>query len=103
MKEMFNWQDYQDRLGEWSDSVFGDDRYFDSGGSSLHLQEEAKELHEHPQDLSEYADCLMLIIDKARLEGINIASLETALERKLKINQGRKWVKVEHGYYKHID
>lgn len=100
---MFDWSDYQYRLGEWSDSVFGDDRYFNSGGSSLHLQEEVKELHENPQDLLEYADCLMLIIDKARLEGFTMTDLALACERKLEINKIRKWVKVEHGYFKHVE
>lgn len=101
-QETFNWQDYQDRLGTWSDSVFGDDRFFNAAGTANHLLEEVQELKESPNDLSEYADCIMLILDYARLNGIGVGSLAEACEKKLEVNKKRKWKKVEAGYYKHI-
>ncbi len=100
--EMFNWQDFQNRLGIWADSVFGD-RTGNSGGLTMHLIEEVVELHENPKDLLEYADCIMLIIDKARIEGFTMFDIEDACEKKLKINIKRKWGKVdENGLIKHI-
>jgi hypothetical protein len=88
--------------GEWSDATFGADR---TGLPALHhLREEVGEVIDHPDDLLEWADCLMLLLDAARRRGIPIADLMSAAVVKLDICKRRQWGEPdENGVVHHVE
>ena len=81
---------------EWSQQTFGTDQERGPLGALMHLEKEAREAQEAPDDPSEYADCLLLIIDAARRAGIDITQLLQHAHDKLEICRQRKWPKPEH-------
>ena len=116
-------QDLMDKVGAWSDSTFG------PGDRALpiayHLKKEVDELIEalkladsmlkdesvNPEAYRrqrvavkyEYADCLMLLLDSARQDGLTAEELRIFTERKLSINKFREWGKPdENGVVEHI-
>ena len=106
-------QRLQNNIAEWSDATFGnDDRTI---GILNHLKEEVEEVieaknnyEEDPTGLtqaqmaSEFADCLILILDAARKSDLNTDLLLQAAEYKMKVNRDRKWKPAnEQGYHKH--
>jgi len=106
-------QRLQNNIAEWSDSTFGtDDRTI---GILNHLKEEVEEVVEakekfeqNPDGLtqqrmaSEFADCLILILDAARKSDLNTDLLIQAAEYKMQINRNREWKPAnEQGYHKH--
>lgn len=108
-------QNLQDDIAKWSDLTFGsDDR---SIGILNHLKEEvdevidAKNLFKQNPTLinqkkmaSEFADCLILILDAARKNQLNTNELIKAAKKKMDINKNRKWEqKNNKGYHKHQD
>lgn len=80
-------------LQEWSEKTFGTSEERGPIGPLKHLQKEVEEALEAPDDASEYADCLILIIDAARRAGFDIDELLHATHCKMKINRHRKWAK----------
>lgn len=76
---------------DWSTAVFGPSSYRGPRGPIRHLQKEAKELEEAPHDASEYADCLLLLMDAARRAGYSPEELIGAARSKLKANKARVW------------
>jgi len=106
-------QKLQNNIAEWSDKTFGgSDRTI---GILNHLKEEvlevieAKELFEKDPNgitqqkmASEFADCLILILDAARKSDLNTDLLLQAAEYKMQINYKREWKEAnEQGYHKH--
>ena len=81
---------------EWSQKTFGTDQECGPLGALLHLEKEAREAQESPDDPSEYADCLLLIIDAARRAGISVTQLVQHAQAKLEVCRQRKWPKPEH-------
>ena len=87
-------------LGHWSDSVFG--KRSDPSGPLKHLKEEVDEVLERPDDVEEWADCLLLLLDAARIKGIDACSLLLACQSKLEKNKQRKWGKPDSdGIFRH--
>lgn len=78
---------------EWSQTTFGTDAERGPLGALRHLEKEARETQEAPQDSEEYADCFLLILDAARRAGISPAQLIEAAQRKMVINRARTWPK----------
>lgn len=106
-------QRLQNNIAEWSDATFGaDDRTI---GILNHLKEEVEEVieakNEYEEKLdgvsqqkmaSEFADCLILILDAARKSDLNTDLLMQAAEYKMSINRKREWKPAnEQGYHKH--
>jgi len=106
-------QRLQNNIAEWSDETFGtDDRTI---GILNHLKEEVEEVIEAKQVFeekldgisqqkmaSEFADCLILILDAARKSDLNTDLLMQAAEYKMSINRKREWKPAnEKGYHKH--
>lgn len=106
-------QRLQNNIAEWSDKKFGTE---DRTLSILnHLKEEVEEAIEaknnyedSPSGLtqqrmaSEFADCLILILDAARKSELNTELLMQAAEYKMQINRNREWKPAnEQGYHKH--
>lgn len=78
---------------EWSQATFGSDTERGPLGALRHLEKEARETQEAPQDSEEYADCFLLILDAARRAGISPLQLIEAAQRKMVINRARTWPK----------
>lgn len=69
-----------------------------------HLKSEIQELMRSPADEMEYADCIMLLLNAANVNGIRAGDILRASEDKLAINKKRKWgVPNEKGFVEHIE
>ena len=100
---MNKWQEFQNELAEWSDETFPQQHQNNARPKFEHLLEEVKEARDAPFDLLEYADCISLIIDAARINGFTMNELLEGCERKLRINKNRKWGKPNAlGFVNHI-
>lgn len=82
-----------ERQSKWSQATFGSDADRSPVGPLLHLAEEAKEAAEAPTDITEYADCFLLVLESIRRGGFTIMDLMTAAEEKQAVNMARKWEK----------
>lgn len=75
----------------WSQETFGADARRGPIGPLKHLEKEAKEAQDKPDDMSEYADCLLLVLDAARRAGLKPLALVREARAKMVINKQRKW------------
>lgn len=75
----------------WSEAVFGSDQIRGPIGPLRHLEKEAREAQANPADPSEYADCLLLVLDASRRAGLSIERLLTEAHAKMLVNRSRKW------------
>lgn len=75
----------------WSQKTFGTDQERGPLGALKHLEKEAREAQDKPNDGLEYADCFLLILDASRRAGIPIMKLLDLAKEKMKINKERKW------------
>lgn len=64
---------------------------------------EAKELHDNPRDIMEYADCIIAILGAAYKEKFTYHDLVMAVDDKLRININRRWIKQPDGTYQHTE
>ncbi|UEP18880.1 EaA protein [Klebsiella phage vB_Kp_IME328] len=79
---------------EWSDCQFGN---VGPVGPLKHLAKEAIEAAEAPDDISEFADILMLVWDATRRAGFSDEQLAEAVAEKLDRNKRRAWGEVKDG------
>uniref|UniRef100_A0AAU6VWR8 Eaa-like protein n=1 Tax=Klebsiella phage LAPAZ TaxID=3141819 RepID=A0AAU6VWR8_9CAUD len=79
---------------EWSDRQFGN---VGPVGPLKHLAKEANEAAEAPDDISEFADIIMLVWDATRRAGITDEQLAVAVAEKLERNKRRQWGAVKDG------
>jgi hypothetical protein len=77
----------------WSQATFGTDADRGPIGALRHLEKEAREAQQTPGDLSEYADCLLLILDAARRAGFGPMALVLGAQNKMAVNNARSWPK----------
>jgi len=107
-------QNLQNEIKKWSDGTFGSHRT----GTPIahHLKKEIDEvieatLNRHISDNPttrkhlkfELADCLILLLDVAAHESIDVTELLDASFKKLEINKKRKWGEPdENGVFEHI-
>ena len=97
------WRKFQIELNAWQDTVFGHNKETQGRGAIEHMKSEAEEIIKDPKDLSEYADCLLLLLNALHCNGYNMDNLYQACKDKLKINKARTWGKRnKHGYIEHI-
>lgn len=84
----------------WAVGTFGLDN---PKHGATKLVKEAKELEEHPTDITEQADCLMCILYNFKCAHPDkpISELLEAAKAKLEINKNRKWVRQTDGTYQH--
>ena len=76
---------------EWSQATFGSDQQRGPVGPLKHLEKEAREAAANPSDVSEYADCLLLLLDASRRAGITPLELVRAGAAKMQTNKVRRW------------
>ena len=89
----------QDRICFWATKTFGGGQRID--GVLAHFLREVSELEENPLDPDELADCAIFLFELAGFAGIDLLE---EVEKKFKINQGRKWGKMEpDGSILHIE
>lgn len=84
----------REQHAEWSDHQFGD---VGPVGPLKRLAKEAIEAAEAPDDISEFADILMLVWDATRRAGFSDEQLAEAVAEKLERNKRRAWGKVKDG------
>lgn len=75
----------------WSNATFGPPSDRRARGALNHLKREADEASANLQDVEEFADVLLLLLDANRCAGHSLEDLITAAESKLVKNIGRKW------------
>lgn len=75
----------QERVGMWADNQFPQRSTADV---LLKLYEELGEYARNPKSDLEFADVMILLLDAARMNNINIAK---AVDEKMTINEERKW------------
>lgn len=79
---------------EWSDRQFGN---VGPVGPLKHMAKEAIEAAEAPDDISEFADILMLVWGATRRAGFSDEQLAEAVAEKLERNKRRAWGDVKDG------
>lgn len=84
----------REQHAEWSDRQFGN---VGPVGPLKHLAKEAIEAAEAPDDISEFADILMLVWDATRRAGFSDEQLAEAVAEKLERNKRRVWGEVKDG------
>lgn len=82
---------------EWSQQTFGTDTERGPLGALRHLEREAREAQQAPSDLTEYADCLLLLLDASRRAGFTPLELLGAARDKMRVNRSRTWPKPVDG------
>lgn len=92
--------DLWDDQAAWSQKTFGSDEIKGPIGSLAHLALEAKEAIDKPDDIEEYADCLLLIMDAVRRAGISPKQWILTARNKLEKNKLREWPPID---YNNID
>jgi hypothetical protein len=98
---MRSYQDLQNKIAKWSDKTFGYDR--NPCAPLAHLMKEVAETATNYTDIMEYADCMMLILDSARMAGHSATEILKATYKKLAINKKRKWGEPDNnGVVEHI-
>lgn len=80
---------YVKQQKEWSIKTFGEGQRVE--GVLKHIEKELAEIREHPQDLTEYIDVIILAMDAAWRAGFTPDEIETELRRKQLQNTLRKW------------
>lgn len=85
-------------MGEFSVEIFHDAL---SEDHLLKLQHEAEEAITEPNDIYEYADCILALFAAAYKAGFTFEQFQQATEDKFEILKTRKWKKKEDGTYQH--
>lgn len=80
----------QQRIFDWGRNTFGAGQR--SKGVYAHLVREIKELGDDLNDGEELADCAILLLELAGFAGVDLLD---EIEKKHKVNQGRKWGGIE--------
>lgn len=88
---------------KFSGETFGSPEERDCMGPLYHLREEIDELIDNPNDTSEWADCLLLLLDAAWRKGHTFDELVGFAMAKLEVNKKRTWEKSVNGIYKHVE
>ncbi|TVQ81776.1 MAG: DUF550 domain-containing protein [Micavibrio sp.] len=100
-KTQDRWQSVQNDIVDFSNRTFGKGRL---DAKLLHLAEEVGELAETPDDLMEWADCMILLLGAAGEAGLDMDDLHRAVAEKMEINSKRKWGRPdENGVVRHVD
>lgn len=89
---------------KWSQEQFGSDENVGPTGALYHLLEEVEEeLIPAPDDITEYADAFLLLLDALRRAGYTFDDLLRASMDKIEVNKNREWAGPdENGVSRHI-
>jgi hypothetical protein len=78
-----------ERQRKFSENTFGPGTR--TNGVLDHIEKELKEIREHPSDLFEWVDVMLLAFDGAWRAGYSPVQIAAALEEKLTRNENRQW------------
>lgn len=78
---------------DWSQATFGPDHVRGPKGPLEHLKDEVVEVLDKPEDILEFADCLLLLMDALRRARHTPDQLLEAAWKKLQINKDQVWEK----------
>lgn len=82
-------------IGKWADETFcGDPPEYRGPSIVAHLGREVMELGENPKDMTEMADCFILLCHLAHQNG---GSFGGVVEAKMAVNRARKWGEPDAG------
>lgn len=88
----------QDEIAAWADRHYPDRTYHNA--MTKLVMEEVPEVLRHPSDPMEWADVFILLLDAAKLQGVDIAK---AVRDKMEINRRRTWaVDPSTGVMRHV-
>lgn len=90
-------QELQLDIADWADGVLPNRS---PQTALLKMFEEVGELVRSPSSPGEYADILIMLIDLARMHGIDLLE---ATRTKMKINRGREWAVTSMGTLQHLE
>ena len=94
------WDEFQEDTQAWARQVFPDQTL---SGKFAHLMDELIEITENPDDRSEWADALILLLDAAALAGHTAEQLLDAAIEKMAVNRERQWGEPdERGVVRHL-
>lgn len=82
--------DYVRRHRAWSEQTFGTQPR--TAGLLAHIEKECREIAQHPADLEEWVDVIILAIDGACRNGHSDEAIAEMLNAKLEKNKKRQWV-----------
>lgn len=88
-----------ERMGSFAAKRFADANAIDHLEK---LKQEADEAKESPQDITEYADCLLSLFGAANKAGFTYNELLESTRSKLFVVENRQWKKKPDGTYQHI-
>jgi len=77
-------------IGQWSDMTFGTPEQRGPVGALRHLALEAVEAAES-NEIVEYADCLILLMDAIRRNGRTLPEVVKVAIAKMEVNKRRQW------------
>ena len=80
---------------KFSAMTFG--RYYRVHAVIKHMRKELDELAAKPNDIMEFADMFLLLLDALWRQGFSINQLLAAAYEKLHVNRKRKWKKPDKG------
>ncbi|AXH72351.1 MAG: HNH endonuclease [Caudoviricetes sp.] len=88
----------QDEIAAWADEHYPSRTYHNA--MTKLVMEEIPEILRHPSDPMEWADAFILLLDAAKLQGVDIAK---AVRDKMEINRRRTWaVDPNTGVMRHV-
>jgi hypothetical protein len=88
----------QNDITAWANEIFPN-RTIESTIRKL-VEDELPEFQGRPTDAGEYADLVILILDIAGQQGIDVAR---AVQNKMQINRKRSWYDTGDGKYQHTE
>lgn len=93
-------QEHLDEWAAWANQTFP---WATAESKIRHLRSEVEELHDDPSDLTEYADCMALLMGAADKQGYTLQDVFDAMAKKLIVNRKRDWGEMNaEGYVEHV-
>jgi NTP pyrophosphatase (non-canonical NTP hydrolase) len=89
-------REIQREISDWANLVFPDRTAHDA--LCKLMLEEIPEFALAQKDPGEYADLVILVLDIATLNGIDVAA---AVRDKMEVNRARRWIVGDNGLMKH--
>jgi hypothetical protein len=86
--DMKDWQEIQDEIRKFSKETFGES---DTWSKVSHLRKEIDEAAQAPDDIEEWADCMILLLDAIGSRGFTTDQLKQAVREKMAKNWERTW------------
>lgn len=96
-----SWDALQRDIHEWQLNAFP---HATLESYVIHAKRELDEVFEHPEDVMEWADVMLLVVGRALYHGHKMSDLFNAAAGKLEVNKSRKWgAPDKHGVSSHVE